>query len=104
MIEVRQLRHFIAVVEEGGFRSAARKIHLSAPALTRSLNLLEDFYGVALLKRSRTSVTPTALGKQFLRHARMVVNELDAIPDHLGKVAGFHVGRLRVGGSPVLMD
>jgi DNA-binding transcriptional LysR family regulator len=104
MIEIRYLRHFIEVVEARGFRRAARNIGLSAPSLVRSVKILEDFYGVELLFRGRKEVKPTEYGRQLLRHSRIILNEIDSIPDHLGKMTGFVVGRLRAGISPVIMD
>jgi DNA-binding transcriptional LysR family regulator len=104
MVEIRYLRHFLEVAEAGGFRQAARNIGLSAPTLVRSVKMLEDAYGVPLLTRTRSKVTPTEYGHQLLRHSRMILAELESIPDHLGKMKGFIVGRLRVGISPVIMD
>ena len=104
MIEIRQLRHFLAVVEAGGFRSASRRVHLSPPALTRSIQMLEEHYGVALLDRGQSRVVPTAIGRQLVLLAQRVVNGFDDIPNHIEQLAGFKSGRLRVGMSPVLAD
>ena len=104
MIEIRQLRHFLAVVEAGGFRSASREVHLSPPALTRSIQMLEGHYGVPLLDRSGARVTPTAIGRQLVLLARRVVNGFDDIPNHIDQLAGLRTGRLRVGVSPLVAD
>ena len=104
MIEIRQLRHFMAVVEAKGFRAASRVVHLSPPALTRSIQMLEEHYGMPLLIRNPRAVTPTALGQQLMIHARRVVNDFDDIPHHLSDLAACGKGRLRVGLSPVVQD
>jgi DNA-binding transcriptional LysR family regulator len=104
MIEIRQLRHFLAVVEAGGFRKASRDIHLSAPALTRSVQMLEEFYGVPLLDRAQDKVRPTSLGRQLALHAEHVIAGFDDIPNHLNQLAGLKASHIRLGVSPLISD
>ena len=50
-MELRQLRHLIAVVEHGSFSRAAEAVHLTQPALSRSIQALESEVGAAVLER-----------------------------------------------------
>ena len=78
-IELRHLRYFVAVVEEGSFTTAAeRRLHTSQPSLSRQIRDLEYEVGVELLSRSVHGVELTAAGRAFLEHARLVLMQVDA--------------------------
>jgi len=94
---MRQLRQFLAVVEHGTVRRAADAIHLSQPALTKSLHNLEDELGVQLLTRGPRGVTPTLYGDMLLRHARLLRNESERAVAEIHAVKAGHVGHLRLG-------
>jgi DNA-binding transcriptional LysR family regulator len=66
---VDDLLRFKRVVEAGSISKASRLLFVSQPALTRSIQLLEDRYGVDLLERHPTGVTPTAYGRILYRSA-----------------------------------
>jgi DNA-binding transcriptional LysR family regulator len=72
-MELRELKGFVAVVEEGGMSAAARRLHVSQSALSQTINSLERELGVKLLVRSSTGVRPTAAGQTFLTEARAVL-------------------------------
>lgn len=76
-MELRQLRHFVAVAEAGNFSEAARRVFLSQPALTRSIKTLEEQLDTQLLERGPQGATLTASGALFLEHARMILNDCD---------------------------
>lgn len=63
---------FLAVVEEGGIRQAAERIHLSQSALTRRIQELEDGFEMPLFERTTRGMTLTRSGELLLRHARSV--------------------------------
>lgn len=71
------MRAFIAVVEEGGLSAAARRLHVSQPALSQTVNALERQLGVQLLVRSSTGVQPTEAGTTLLTEARAVLARHD---------------------------
>src|SRR5205814_8962926 len=78
-MELRHLRYFVAVVEEGSFTTAAEgRLHTSQPSLSRQIRDLEHEVGVELLSRSVRGVELTAAGKAFLDHARLALMEVDA--------------------------
>jgi len=78
-MELRHLRYFVAVVEEGTLTTAAeRRLHTSQPSLSRQIRDLENQVGTELLSRSVHGVELTAAGKAFLDHARLALMQVDA--------------------------
>jgi LysR family transcriptional regulator, hca operon transcriptional activator len=78
-MELRHLRYFVAVVEEGSLTTAAeRRLHTSQPSLSRQIRDLEDQVGAELLSRSVQGVALTAAGKAFLDHARLALMQVEA--------------------------
>ncbi|MGV1794409.1 LysR family transcriptional regulator [Rhizobium sp. A37_96] len=78
-MELRHLRYFIAVAEEGSLTLAAEKrLHTAQPSLSRQIRDLEYEVGVPLLLRSARGIELTAAGKAFLDHARQSVTEAEA--------------------------
>ena len=80
-MELRHLRYFVAVVEEGSLTTAAgKRLHTSQPSLSRQIRDLEDEVGADLLLRSVHGVQLTESGQAFLDHARLALAQL---PRHL---------------------
>src|SRR5258705_5131862 len=78
-MELRHLRYFVAVAEEGSFTTAAEgRLHTSQPSLSRQIRDLEYEVGAELLSRSVHGVELTAAGKAFLDHARLARWQVDA--------------------------
>jgi LysR family hca operon transcriptional activator len=78
-MELRHLRYFIAVAEEGSLTVAAEKrLHTSQPSLSRQIRDLEYEVGTSLLVRSARGVELTAAGQAFLDHARIAVTQVEA--------------------------
>lgn len=87
-MELRHLRYFIAVAEEGGLLTAAQKrLHTSQPSLSRQIRDLESEVGVKLLERQARGVTLTAAGKIFLEHARLALLQVEAATDGARRTA-----------------
>jgi DNA-binding transcriptional LysR family regulator len=95
-LEIRELRAFIAVAEEGSQSAAARRLHLSQSALSQTIQSLERQLGVQLLARSSTGVAVTEAGGILLREGRDLVAHHDQV---VAAVAGGDAGpgTLRVG-------
>ncbi len=74
-MELRQLRHLVAVAEHKSFSEAAARVFLSQPALTRSIQQLEKHLGMPLLKRTTRSVSLTPAGERFYEYAALIVKE-----------------------------
>src|SRR5688500_19749950 len=71
------MRHFLAIVETGTFTEAARRVHLSQPALSASIRRLEDALGAPLLLRGRTGAEPTAAGHALIPRARAALGAVE---------------------------
>jgi LysR family hca operon transcriptional activator len=81
-MELRHLRYFVAVVEEGSLTTAAElRLHTSQPSLSRQIRDLEYQVGAELLSRSVHGVELTAAGRAFLDHARLALAQVDAAVD-----------------------
>jgi len=78
-MELRHLRYFVAVAEEGSLTVAAEKrLHTAQPSLSRQIRDLEYEVGVPLLTRSVHGVELTAGGRAFLDHARLALTQAEA--------------------------
>jgi len=100
MAEVAQFQHLLAVVEHGGFRRAAEAVHLSQPALTKSIKNLEESFGTRLLVRRPRSVIPTPFGEIVLEGARRILADLGQMKREVDLLKGFESGLLMVGCDP----
>ena len=90
-LDLDQLRAFLEVADRVSFRRAAEALCISAPALSRRVELLEERLGARLLERTSRSVRLTEIGASFRERARAALDDLDA--------ATFDVA-LRTAGSP----
>jgi LysR family transcriptional regulator, hca operon transcriptional activator len=87
-VELRHLRYFVAVVQEGSLTTAAeRRLHTSQPSLSRQIRDLEYEVGTELLSRSVHGVELTAAGKAFFDHARLALMQVDAAVEAARKAA-----------------
>ena len=78
-MELRHLRYFIAVTEEGSLTIAAKKrLHTAQPSLSRQIRDLEYEVGTQLLLRSARGVELTQSGRAFLDHARLALAQVEA--------------------------
>jgi LysR family hca operon transcriptional activator len=78
-MELRHLRYFVAVAEEGSLTVAAeRRLHTAQPSLSRQIRDLEYEVGAQLLTRSARGIELTAAGRAFLDHARMALAQTQA--------------------------
>lgn len=101
-IRLRHLRCFVVVAREQHVGRAADLLHLSQPAVTKTLNELETLAGVKLLDRGRHGAHLTAAGQRFLRHAREVTASLDAAAAALAGVGEPTPDLLRIGALPTV--
>ena len=77
-MELRHLRYFVAVAEEGSLTVAAeRRLHTAQPSLSRQMRDLEYEVGAQLLVRSVRGIELTAAGRVFLDHARLALAQVD---------------------------
>jgi LysR family hca operon transcriptional activator len=101
-MELRHLRYFIAVAEEGSLTHAAeRRLHTAQPSLSRQLRDLELEVGAPLMDRGARGIVLTPAGRAFLDHARMALLQVElagdaarraAQPEKISFVLGFLTG------------
>jgi DNA-binding transcriptional LysR family regulator len=99
-MELRQLRYFVAVAEEGNISRAAKKIFLTQPALSRQIKALEEEIGQCLLEREAHSIRLTPAGEILLREARGLLDHAERVLEQT-RTAGRTLS-LRVGYAPSL--
>ena len=102
-VEFRELVAFVAIVEEGGLSAAARRLHISQPALSQTVNSLEREVAVQLLVRSSTGVQPTEAGITFLAEARAVLARRDQALATMAELTRDGAGVIRLG-IPLELD
>ncbi|MCW8380997.1 LysR family transcriptional regulator [Streptomyces justiciae] len=96
-MEMRQLRHFMAVVTEGSFTAAARAELIVQSALSTSIRNLERELGADLFDRTGRRVVLTEAGRALLPQARALLAGADAARDAVAAVAGLAAGRVAIG-------
>jgi DNA-binding transcriptional LysR family regulator len=76
-VDIRQLRYFIAIAEEGQITSAAKRLRMAQPPLSQQLKQMEDELGVALVERVGRKIVLTEAGTALYKQALNIVNQLD---------------------------
>lgn len=95
-MELKQLRHFLAVMDAGNFASAAKTVGLTAQAIGRSIHKLEGDFGLQLFTREQRSVTPNEFAHALEGHARRMVMQQRAALEELAAMDLGSVGEVRV--------
>jgi len=96
-LEIRELRQILAITTEGSFASAARSLHISQPALSRSIQEVERKVGFRLFERGRAGAEPTDAGRMAIRHAETVLAAASDMQRELALIRGMGAGELRIG-------
>jgi len=96
-MDLRQLRYFAAIVEQGSFSKAATKLRVAQPALSQHLRHMEDELGVALLHRGTRGVQPTEAGERLLTRAHSILAEFAALREQVRGEAEQPAGEVRIG-------
>lgn len=97
VLTLARLEAFIAVVEEGTVSAAGRRLYLSQPAVSQTVNVLERQLGVQLLLRSNTGVRTTAAGMALLAEARAILTRHDQMVRTVTAAAVDSSGVIRLG-------
>ncbi|MEQ1788081.1 MAG: LysR family transcriptional regulator, partial [Acidimicrobiales bacterium] len=101
-MDLRRLRLFLAVVDEGGFTAAATAVHVAQPAVSLAVRELEAELGAPLLVRSRRGVTLTAAGEALVAPARQALRDVENAAAAVAAVTGLVGGRLDLASLPTL--
>ncbi len=99
-MELKHLKHFVAVADDGGISVAARRLRLSQPALSRQIKALEEDLGVTLLDRGARSFTLTPAAEALVADARKLLEYCDGMTQRVRAAASGLP--LRIGYSPSL--
>lgn len=100
MIDLRQLRYFVQIVESGSMAKASRQLSIVQPALSQQIAKLEEDVGRSLLRRSAKGVTATPSGTAFYDHAKFVLRQLDQAVLIARKSDSVLTGSVNVGLAP----
>ena len=106
-MELKQIKHLVAVAETGSFTKASERVAITQPALSASIAKLEAELEVRLLDRRRSNVTPTPAGLRFLERAGSILLECSTMKAEVRKVAlpqPLRIGVLRTLPSSVIAD
>jgi LysR family transcriptional regulator, hydrogen peroxide-inducible genes activator len=101
-MNLQQLEYIVAVDTYRHFGKAAEKSFVTQPTLSSMIQKLEEELGVKIFQRSEKPVTPTAIGKIIIEHARMIVNEAKRLPHIVNENLAEVKGELRLGIIPTL--
>jgi LysR family transcriptional regulator of abg operon len=96
-VRLTQIRDFIAVVECGGIRAAARKLGVSQPTITKSVRSLESELQLQLLGRNTNGIVPTASGRAFFARAKVAHTELRKAEEEAAQLGGPTGGAVAFG-------
>ncbi|SIT92979.1 LysR family transcriptional regulator [Edaphobacillus lindanitolerans] len=96
-MDIRQLRYFIAIVEEGKISAAAKRLHMSQPPLSQQLKSMEEELGSKLVERSGKFLEVTEAGKALYKNALQIVQLMEETKTEVMDVSkGVH-GKLAIG-------
>ena len=96
-MEIRQLRHFCAIAELGGFGIAAEHLNMSQPALSKSIRALETSLAVTLMDRGPGGLKLTSYGERLIDYARAVLQLTEEARDEMDAMRGARRGKLNIG-------
>jgi LysR family hydrogen peroxide-inducible transcriptional activator len=99
---LRQLQYVVAVADALSFRRAAASCHVSQPSLSAQVAALESSIGAKLFERDRRRVVPTALGREFVERARLLLRQVDDLLVTARRFRDPLEGTLRIGVIPTI--
>jgi DNA-binding transcriptional LysR family regulator len=101
-MDSRQLQHFVAVVDHGGFTAASRAVFVSQPALSLAVKSIEEELGAQLFVRVGRRVRLSAAGEALVGPARQALRDLEIARAAVGEVTGLRKGSLALASLPTL--
>jgi LysR family nitrogen assimilation transcriptional regulator len=103
-MDLRQLRTFVTVAEQGTVSKAALRLHVAQPALSRQISHLEEELGVKLFDRVRRRLVLTGEGEQLLGDCRTLLGAVGSLSERAQQLRRGDSGVLRVAATPQMID
>jgi DNA-binding transcriptional LysR family regulator len=101
-LSLGKLKQLMAVARCGSFSRAAEELHMTQPALSRSIAAIERRYGFAIFNRIGHGVVPTAAAAQVLSQAELLLQSMRVFDSNMGLIARGEAGSLKMGLPPLL--
>jgi DNA-binding transcriptional LysR family regulator len=99
-MDLRRLQHVVTLAEEGNFRRAAERVHLSQPAFSRSIQAAESELGLKLFDRGATEARCTPAGTFFVERARAMLVHGDRLEKDMAMFRDREIGDVTFGTGP----
>ncbi|MBM7456622.1 DNA-binding transcriptional LysR family regulator [Oceanisphaera litoralis] len=96
-MDFRQLRYFVAIVEEGSISAASRRVHIAQPALTRQIHALETDLGSSLFERGAKGISLTVTGRALYEEAKQLLATRERVIARIGSLSQGVIGKVTVG-------
>lgn len=100
LMNIRQLKQFVAIAQSGNISRAAKQQNISQPALTRSLKNLEEDLGVQLIERRANGVFLTSYGEHLLDYANCIVSDSERVRREINAMKSGLRGQISIGVGP----
>ncbi|WP_342607427.1 LysR family transcriptional regulator [Vibrio tritonius] len=102
-MELRHLKYFLAVAETQNIRSAAKKVHVTQPAISRKIKELEDELGVQLFDRLPKGLSLNKAGKVYQKHLGAVLRQIEDANAKVRQFAKTEYGSLALGAPDFIL-
>lgn len=96
-LDLRSIRYFLTIVDEGSFARAAQKLDVTQSALSRSVQSLESSLGVKLLDRGKFGAAPTVFGRVLIERGRTLIGDASVIAREISLLSGAETGEIAIG-------
>ncbi len=94
--DLTDMRLFLTVVEQGSLTKGAESMNLALASVSERISGMEASLGAPLLERNRRGITTTAAGDAFIRHARLILNQVEQMRGELRSYGTGLKGRIRL--------
>lgn len=101
-MDLRQLRVFLEVAQQGNFTRAAERLHIVQPAVSIAIRKLEEELELTLLNRQEKRISLTAEGENLLAHAERILDQCAAAEAEMAELRGLTRGEVRIGIPPMM--
>lgn len=99
-LQLRHVQHAVALAEEGSYTAAARRLNLSQPALSRSIQTIEELLGAPLFDRTSAGIVPTTIGSIVLERGRLLLQDATSVEREVRLALALETGSLAIGAGP----